>query len=84
MIQKDQEGRNDDITTAKICRNDCGDRNDQQGNRRTLCITAKSCKALKELEKDADHDLRPHEQGIHVSEGRSSLDMQDNYWSRRH
>ena len=57
MIQKDQR-------TAKICRNDCGDRNDQQGSRRTLCITAKSYQSSKRTGKrDADHDLRPHEQG---------------------
>ena len=44
--------------TAKICRNNRGDRNDQQGGRRTFCFTAKSYKSPKGTGKrNADHDL---------------------------
>ena len=52
-----------------------------------FCITAKSYQSFKRTGKrDADHDLRPHEQRefMYPEKERSSLDMQDRYWSRRH
>ena len=59
MVQKGlKKEEKDDITTAKICRNNCRDRDDQQGSRRTFCFTAKSYQSPKGTGKrDADHDL---------------------------